>query len=365
MSSRWSGALSTEAPNPQLDLADYVGQRTATYEFSLVDEVTGYRRTITPLGENAPLLTHDTRRTIKRQISGMLLSVADTLIFDTITSRLEVNMLIAGETYPLGRYIPSAQLRQRTTAGLPSSPSFYDYGFIVDQELTRSFGTVESYPESTQFTLERLLSSYPIQYAIEPSPFTSTAAFPMGSQGGYAVEQLALDGDWFSPWFDHQNVYQFIRSFDPAGAVPTFNFDAGNKVFRQRIIEQDDLIDAPNRFVVISNGGSSVGTAASPAVGVYNIPSSAPHSEANRGFVIQKTVNRQLNSGAQAQAVAENLGKRSTVFEMVELSTAPDPRHDSYDVVRWQDANWLEVSWSLPLAEGAAMSHVLRKAYGS
>jgi hypothetical protein len=51
------------------------------------------------------------------------------------------------------------------------------------------------------------------------------------------------------------------------------------------------------------------------------------------------------------------------VFERVELSTPPDPRHDSHNVIRWQGENWLELAWSMPLVEGGEMRHVLRKAY--
>ena len=44
-------------------------------------------------------------------------------------------------------------------------------------------------------------------------------------------------------------------------------------------------------------------------------------------------------------------------------STIPDPRHDGYDVIRWQGFNWLELGWSLPMIEGSSMSHTLRKSY--
>ena len=198
----------------------------------------------------------------------------------------------------------------------------------------------------------------------ETSVFADTVSWPAGTRRGYVVEQLALDGDWFPPWFDHNNVMRWIRTFDPATAVPTFDFDTGNKVFRAKVTTSDNLIDAPNRFVVISNGISSIGANSSPVVGVYDIPSSAPHSAANRGFVFAKTESRQLFNLDQAKAVAKNLGQQQTLFETLNINTAPDPRHDSYDVIRWQGVNWLEIEWSLPLIEGAEMTHVARRAYG-
>lgn len=180
---------------------------------------------------------------------------------------------------------------------------------------------------------------------------------------GTSTKTLVADGllSHNSPWFDNTNVMRFIRSFDPATAIPTFDFDSGNKVMRDPPpIETDDLLGAANRFVVVSNG-STVTT--SPIVGSYDVPSSAPHSIANRGFVISKTIDRQVEDVGQAQAIAANLGQRQTIFERVELTTAPDPRHDSYDVILWQGEKWLETAWSLPLIEGGKMRHTARKTY--
>lgn len=360
--SRWAGLLATEPANAKLDLADYVGQRTATFEFSIVDSRTGYRQDVNPLKTSIPVLTHDTSRTIKRQIMGLFFGVNDTLKFNSLTSRLEVWMLLADMLYPLGRYIPNNQILFKSTAGEQSSVTFYDEGFIVDQEFPAGFGSLIA-GEPLQTTLNRCLSPLPIDFTIEPSPFGGTVSWNAGTRRGYAVEQMAIDGDWYSPWFDHNSIMRFIRAFDPATAIPTFDLDSGNKVFRDRVIQSNDLISAPNRFVVISNGASAMGVNGGPVYGTYNVPDSAPHSALNRGFELTKTVDRQLDNSSQAQAVAENLGRQQIIFESIELQTAPDPRHDSYDVLRWNGENWLETAWSLPLVEGAQMQHSARRAY--
>lgn len=362
MASRWARTLITETPNPKLDLADYVGQRAATFNFDLVDSATGYRRTVHPVRNTVPTLTHDVSRTIKRQIMNLFFGVADTLAFNTVTSRLEVSMVFEDDVYQLGRFIPNSQVRYISTGGKQSSVTFYDEGFIVDQQITDSFGS-QGEGESLFTTVNRLLTPLPITYSIEPSEFVGTVSWTTGARRGYICEQLAIDGDWFSPWFDNNNVMRWIRSFDPALAIPTFDLDTGNKVMRNQILESDDLISSPNRFVVISNGVSAAGNDSAPAVGIYNVPDSAPHSALNRGFVIQETLDRQLTNSAQAQAVAQNIGQQNTIFESVQLYTAPDPRHDSYDVLRWQGENWLELAWSLPLIEGGQMQHLARKVY--
>lgn len=360
--SRWARTLTTEEPSPKLDLADYVGQRRATFAFSIVDNVTGYRREVNPVRNTVPTLTHDTSRIIKRQIMNLFLGVSDTAAFNTITSRLELSMLLDGVSYPLGRYIPNSNIVFSSTGGDQSSSTFYDEGFIVDQEFSEGFSSL-TLGEPIQTTIRRCLENLPIEFTIEPSVFGGTLSWSAGTRRGYAVEQMAVDGDWFPPWFDHTNVMRFIRAFDPATAIPTFDLDSGNQVLRERVTRSTDLITAPNRFVVVSNGVSSIGMGSSPVYGVYDVPDSAPHSALNRGFVISKTETRQLDNSSQAQAVANNLGQQQLIYESVELYTAPDPRHDSYDVLRWDGINWLEIGWSLPLVEGGEMQHIARRAY--
>lgn len=361
MASRWARTLTTETPNPQLDLADYVGQRRATFSFAIVDNVTGYRRVVNPIRNTVPTLTHDTDRVIKRQIMGLYLGVDDTAAFNTITSRLHVQMLLDDILYPLGRYVPNAHIVFNSTGGDQSSTTFYDEGFIVDQELPTGFGS-QTAGEPLQSTLTRCLEPLPIEFTIEPSPFGATVSWGSGTRRGFIIDQMAIDGDWFSPWFDNSSVMRFIRAFNPATAIPTFDLDNGNSVIRDKITTSTDLITAPNQFVVISNGASSL-SGGGPVFGVYDVPDSAPHSALNRGFLVTKTENRQLAYSTQAQAVAESLGQRQIIYESVELYTAPDPRHDGYDVLRWRGENWLEVAWSLPLIEGSQMQHVARKAY--
>lgn len=355
--------LRSRQPDPRLELDAYVGQRSATFRFDIVDSVTGYRREIHPIKNTAPTLTHDTNRTIKRTLTNMQLGKADTAVFNSITSRLEVSMITRGVSYPLGRYVPASQLRTIRSGGTLSSVTFYDEGVIVDQELDTSFGpqlpfVVEAVPSM----ITRLLTPLPINFYVASSPYTSSGAWSVGTRRGQIVENLALNGDYFSPWFDHTSTMRFIRSFDPSRELVTFDLDDGNRVLRDRLIESDNLTTAPNRFVVVGNGAGAVGTD-TEIVGVADVPSSAPHSIINRGFIIPSSISTQVDTSDQAGAIARNLALRSNVVEQVELLTPPDPRHDSYDVLRWRGHNWLETSWSMTLAEGQPMHHVAQRAY--
>jgi hypothetical protein len=352
-------------------MPDYVGQRAATFRFVLINEIGAQSPIdIHPLRDTVPTLSHDTSRTIKRQITGLTLGVADTAIVNVIQSRILVYMILGGVQYPLGRYMFADRARLFYSNGRITNATLYDEMFMVDQQIETAFspqiavniGSPASFANCDK-AIRRLLVNIAVTLEIEPTQYYTIGAWNAGTTRGQIIEQMALDGDWFSPWFGNDTHMHFIRAFDPATAVPTFDLDVGNRVIRDSIIETDDLLTAPNRFIVVSNGAATEDTAATPTVGRADVPITAPHSIENRGFVIPSVIERQVNTQAQIAAIAKNLALRQTVLERVELATVPDPRHDSYDVIVWQGENWLELAWTLPLTEGAAMGHVMRKAY--
>lgn len=344
--------------DPLLDLAPWVGQRQCTFRFNLSDGVTGE-----DLGEFHPLrgasLTHDTTRTIKRQLS-LQLGEADTAAINPIRDRVRVYMVFPnGQEYPLGKYMFTDSTRQVFTSGKLGTMVLNDEMFLVDQQIGKG---VTAYFHSANDIIAEILTPLPIDFTVEASPFSNTQSWAVGQGRGSVLEALAVTGDYFSPWFDNTGVMRFIRSFDPATRIPELDFDAGNQVLRTAITETDDLLTAPNKFVVISNASSNDGLS-TPIVGTATVPPTAPHSLANRGFEILEVQDLQLTTPAQAFAVANNLANRQTVFERVTLSTPPDPRHDSYNVIRWQGELWLELAWSMALTEGGEMNHLLRRAY--
>jgi hypothetical protein len=350
-------ALTTIPFDPILDLAPWVGQRSTTFQFRLVNAVTGER-----LGEIHPIregtLSHDTTRIIKRQLS-IGLGVQDTAAINPITDRIELFMAVNDVEWPLGRYMFTDQTKQVFSSGNLSSVALNDEMFLVDQEITKGINSVGL---SVAQTLNALLGELPVEYTLEPSPYTSAGAWGIGQTRGSILESLAVAGDLFSPWFGNDGVMHFIRTFNPANQIPTFDFDAGYKVFREGISETSDLLTAPNRFVVISNAPNNTNN---QVVGVADVPQNAPNSFLNRGFIIAQTLDLQLTDGSQALAVAQGLVNRQTIFERTTLTTALDPRHDSYDVILWQGNLWLELAWSMDLVAGGGMTHTIRRGYST
>lgn len=351
-----TGTLTTTPTSVDFNLLDTVAQRAATFRFGLVDGVTGeVKEDLTPFRDAT--LSHDTARTIKRQLS-LNLGTYDTARVQPLVDRVLVYMLTPdGTEWPLGKYMFTDSSLGVSTGGDQVNAVLNDEMFLVDQQI---FKGVNGVKKSINTTISVVMEEFPsIRLDQEASFFEGMQAWTLGAGRGQILQDLALSGDMFSPWLDNNGTMRFIRAFDPAKSVPDFDFDTGKSVLRAGIVETSDILTAPNRFIVVSNTSENN----TPLVGIADVPVNAPNSFANRGFYLVQTEDLQLNTASQAQQVANNLALRSTVFERVTLTTAPDPRHDSYDVIRWRGDNWLELAWSMTLAEGAAMSHSLRKAY--
>lgn len=387
----------TDAPDDFFDFTTR-GLRSATFNFEVVEVITGMVvGTIQPLRNTTPTLSHDVTRGVKRTLT-LTLGVADTLLFDEITHRVDVSMVTGdGRVFPLGRYMAVSKSLLPTTAGDLSTVALADEMFVLAQKISESFSAAvlpktfstdgvaytNVYDLLNDF-LDRytlfnplanvgsLTSSFTagantdvmprIERIIEFTNFTSSGSWQTGTDGTTVLGDLALNGDYFTPWMDNDGNFRMIRSFNPDDVVPRFDFDEQENVIRDTITRTNDLLNAPNRIIVVSNAamGDSRST---PIVGRFDIPASAPHSIAQRGFVIPDVIDTQVMSNSQANAMARNIGLNRRVVERVSLSTPPDPRHDAYDVIRWAGELWLEVGWSMPLVEGGQMTHTMQRIY--
>src|SRR5262245_40882730 len=269
--SRWAVPLTTQPHDPTLHLDECIGQRQGTFRFDLINGVTGmHLGRIYPIMDQAPTLTHDTTRTVKRTIA-IGLDATDTAAINTLTDRVLVSMLIAGQAFPLGRYMFTDQSRLRSTGGIQSAVQLVDEMFLVDQKISAGFaapgtGTVAD-------ALLDLLSPLPVDVVIDASPYTALGGWGIGTNRGQIIEALAVQGDYFSPYFDNEGTMRFVRSVDPAIVVPAFDFDTHKRVFADSILETDDLLNTPNRFIVVSNAAEA---ADAEIVGTYDVPPSAP-----------------------------------------------------------------------------------------
>jgi hypothetical protein len=363
----WPGAgfAVTDARAPALDLSAAVGQLAYSWRFELVDGVSDMR-----LGDLHPIraasLSHDSAATVKRRLD-LQLGVADTAAVNPLRDRVRVFQIIPSAPnperrdghWPLGRYAWSDSPESVSTGGNQARPTLSDEMFIIDQEITvglnaRGMAVVPA--------IVAAVEGLGVTLKADPSPYVAADAWASGTSRGQVLEALSVSGDYWSPWFDNDGALRFLRTFDPATQIPDINLDAGYQVLREGIVTNSGVLTAPNRIAVVSN---AAGNASSPVTAYADVPVNAPNSIANIGFIRQKTYTLQITDGAQAQAVANGLAQRNEIFETVNLATPADPRHDGYNVIRWQGANWLELAWSMPLTPGGPMTHSMRKSYAA
>jgi hypothetical protein len=356
-----TGHLTTLPNDPSLDFNAGVGQRGCTFRFRLSNGVTGEQ-----LGDITPLrnasLSHDTANTIKRRLS-LTLGLADSELIDPITARIDPFMVTGdGTQWPLGRYQFTDASYQQFVNGNLSNLVLNDEMFKIDQQITSGLDASFGEDQGVTSFIIKVLEGLDVQLEIERSQFETTQSWTAGSARGSILEALALTGDYFSPWFGNDTKLHFIQAFDPVTQVPDFDFDRGNQVLQASVIHTSDILTAPNRFVVISNSSINPDVA---VFGQVDSPPNSPNSFAKRGFYIPLVKDMQIATQEQAVAIAKNLAQRLTIFERVQLVTPPDPRHDSYNVILWQDSLWLETAWTMALVEGGNMTHSLRKGYTS
>lgn len=348
-------SFTTWGTDPNLDLTTGIGQRSLTVTFNLVNGLTDMNLgPLTPI-RNATL-NHDTANVVKRTLN-LSLGVEDTARINAVTDRVDVAVEVNGVSYPLGRYVFTARTDAESTGGDMARLALQDQMFIIDQET--SVG-ISGRGKPVGEVITAVLADFDLDVVIETSDFTSAQTWPAGTRRGRILADLAETGGYFSPWFDNDNKLRFVRAFNPATRIPDFDLDIGNTVFRDGITFTNDFLSAPNRFMVVSNASRNTDQ---PVFGSADVPVTAPHSVANRGFVIQQTIDAQVSTPLQATAMAQSLAYSQQILQYTNLTTALDPRHDSYDVIFWQGELWLETAWSMDLTSGGGMTHTFTRAY--
>jgi hypothetical protein len=357
------------------DFSNGRGQRASSFQFERREG-----SSLRPLGLLHPIwggtLTHTAGRSVMRTLT-FEVGEAESAEVNFVSERIYVSMVVDGEAKPLGRFRfadatqqdfadeDSGNVRSLTACQLS------DYMSIVDTELETSFTSVL---EPARGAIERLLSDIDVEMLIEDSGQLISNSWMAGTSRKAVLEAIAELGGYLAPWFDHEGVLQIRRQFDPTAGVADFDFDAQQNVFADSVTRSDSTIYAPNRIVVVSNGGNTYGGSSSeknpvdpidpgPMMAFCDVPSTAPHSVMNLGFVRPDILEVQATSVAQCQAVADLMCLTQTVAEEVDLSTALDPRHDGWNTVDFQEKRWLEIGWSMQLLAGGEMRHSLQRSY--
>lgn len=350
------------------ELLDLVyGTRGATFRYDLLDAANR------PVGslevdttEGVPTITNNINRTIKRTMAGLVLPPAQRADINPFVHRVKPWMVLTnGSEFPLGIFLFADLGGEVFSFGDFGHGEMVDQGLILDQPSPTgagyAAGTTVADAIEAEFTKAGLTT-----WSIDPTisaVIGAAVAWPAGTNRSVICAELCALGGAYSPYFDNDGTITVRRVHDIATATPELVYytDLRSRVFSNSITVSNDALDAPNQYVVIDGSAAE-----SPIVGVYNIPAEAPHSFQERGFYVTQVIRADgLESVAAANARAKDAYGTGggAAFEHVTFSSPPDPRHDTFQVVAYNDVNYSEQDWTMPLREGADMVHHLRRAY--
>lgn len=346
-------------------------ERQSTWSFTLEDQEGSSLGDIVVDRDSPPTLSTDTSRPTKRTLQRVQLPPGVIHDVNVVRDRLRLRMLVDdGTVWDKGLYLFTASTHAAlgaplvvAHAGHVGTVDLVDQSLIVDQDTDRSY-TARPGVVLTTF-LGTVFAGLPITVNIVPSGQQvgpEAIVWPIGTNRLRLVNEVAAMLGYHELYFDDGGVGQLGPMPDPLTTDPqdVLNLTAIPRVYRPSFTFSDDMLDLPNRFVVVGSGASET-----PAVGRYNLPADVPHSAANRGFVVTHVETLQgVETNQQAAFVAIALSKQYRfAHETVDFATPPDARHDHYNTLEVEGVRYLEVAWSQTLREGAPMRHTARRTY--
>ncbi len=344
---------------------DGVHRRTDRFRFELCD------RDLRPIGElhpdrdeSVPAIENDTANNTSRRLRSFKLLANEVGDVNVITDRLRVYMGLQNRAeFRLGTFVWADANRPLRSWGEEQHSDLVDFTYILDQQVTQAFGWERN------ATIALIMFFLVFRAGFELADVAKVGdeagrglAEPVAWQPGTTWLQMLTDlcnvVGFAAPWFDRDGRLHLDQPPDPEVAPPTVDpYEDATRVIADSIVNSNDLLSAPNDFALSDSGTDRL------RLGRHQLPASAPHSFAHRGFRIGLAESVQgLASQAQADKGARNLARtRGVAFEWLAFTSTADPRHDTWDVVPAFGQNWLETSWGLELRSGGLMTHVMKR----
>jgi len=353
-----------------LDSAQFI----VTFRFALLDISHNEIGQLSVFSSTIPSISNNINRTVKRQLSGLVLPAAETAAINTLTDRVRPWMVRPdGTQNSLGVFLFADATMARHTYGsvqhasvgsqLSLSGSMLDQLCTIDQDTYRS----TAYRPGTLIAdaLEEQMERTPaLEWVIEPSSSRIRGAEwfvkPAGTSQLEIINDLAALGGYYSLFFDNDGVGQLLQVPDLESSDIDFAYAEGSTVYADSITESNDLLQAPNRYIVINNSLTDQAIS-----GYWDIPSTSPNSIANRGFVIAKTIDMQgVESNSEATSAARAFGQADySTYSWATFDTVINPDHDTFNIVGWRGTKYREQAWNMPLIHDGKQRHELRRIY--
>lgn len=342
---------------------DGVRRRSDSFVFELCD------RNLVPIGtlhpdRGNPMSVEVDTSSATRRLRGLRLMPDEVADVNVLSDRLRVYMVLQNDVrFRLGTFLWGDANRPVRSWGDEQHSDLVDMSWVLAQPVTQAFGWGTGGRIWLIMLFLLLRAGFQAEdVAVIGSEADRGLAEPVSWQPGTTWAQMLGDlcniVGFAPPWFDRDGLVHLDQPPDPArdpATVPAY--EAGGRIVADSIVRSDDLLAAPNDFAVFTSSGERI------IAGRSQLPTSAPHSFATRGFRVGLVESAQgLETQDQANKAAATLARtKSVAFEWLSWSSTLDPRHDVWDVVDVLGDRWLETRWSMELKSGGQMSHTARR----
>lgn len=339
-----------------------VRQRVDHYLFDLLDTGNNVVGQIEPRRDQPPTIELDTTRTVYRTLTGFAVDAEQQLALQTVSDRIRPSMVLQnGASYPLGVFLFGDATRGRRSWGLEMAATLVDAGYILAQPVGRIVG----YATGTNIVQAALALAGEVittatSITVSPQVLGSPKAYRASDTRQKICNDLLATAGYLPVYFDNSGTMVMRPVTVLPASSPDYTYEAGGRIHKDSIVETDDLLTSPNRYVVIDTNG-----AASAIVGTYDLPASAPNSITNRGFAVTKVIELQGLTDTSAATAAAQAAANSddAAFKQVDFNSTHDPRHDAFNIVQLLGNQYREIAWRVELRSGGAMGHKLRRVY--
>lgn len=299
--------------------------------------------------------TFDLTRDVPKAVTGIVVPPDQFAVVDVRLDQLRCIMSIDGVDYAFGYFAFSELVRQKNVvkneAGTTSdmvTTALGDRCLLLVRNTGRAETLNAGFDPSDE--MQRILNDSGIPYSVAAATNLSQNSITWdGSTRDLAkVRELGTLAGHRPMWMDNDGVLRSVAS----QVIDTEVIDLMDlQPTGASIAITEKFLTAPNRVIVSDNGA-----AAYAIRGQWDAPASAPHSAANRGYVMTEVQEQQgLGSAAHAENVAATIGEAFTARSL-SAQIVPTPVLDGPQVISYDGANWLVTGYSVDLSPGSVMS---------
>lgn len=359
----------------ELDLLTFgpgLASRALSYDWDVVDRFTG-----AVIGELNPepgaQIQNDAQNaTVKRTVRNLVLTPDEADSFNPYRDRIRPYMVMASagvtSRKPLGVFMVNDDPRDIRSFGQRTTLALFDQGQILADPIdqTISIGAeVDVVGMIAELAARVGVLNLKVNATTIGSPTLAPSTWIVSATNTWAkvIGDLAKMAGLLDPYFDNDG-YLVVREVDSVLGWTPLRYtidDEASRVIDGTVKRASDKLRAPNRYLAIDTSSANTGG----FVGRFDIDSSAPHSYENRGRWVTSV---QTIQGLTSQSIADATAKAYAAqerfaVETVTMSALADPRHDTWDVVSFDESQYREHAWRITAAAGAPMEHTLKRTY--